>query len=252
MLIQVTPIVLHHGLFQGNVGIGSVKRATFKGIDKALIAAGFPVFVSSVHPTAGVEKRARQLKQWLLSIRSQHDSQKVILIAHSLGGLDARYMLTKLDMDKYVQTLVTVSTPHRGSPFADWCVENFAKKLNCFSLVRRLGWDIEAFEDLTTERCARFNEKIRNVPGVSYYSISASRPRSQMPAIAVHPWTIVRKAEGPNDGLVSVQSAKWGKHLGTWRVDHWQTINRHYGLAARRDGDISPRYVALLKSLHSA
>ena len=43
---------------------------------------------------------------------------KVNIIAHSLGGLDARQMLTHLGMGSRVASLTTVGTPHRGT----WCI----------------------------------------------------------------------------------------------------------------------------------
>jgi triacylglycerol lipase len=235
----------------GDMRIGPVARASFKGIARAIARDGHPVFVSAVHPTAGIERRARQLKKWLLSIRPQFDSKRIVLIAHSLGGLDARYMLWRLDMADFVQTLITITTPHRGSPYADWFAKNLGRRLRGFRLMQRLGWDVDAIEDLTTERCARFNETIGDVPGVQYYSVSAARPLRLMPAFAIHSWSVVHRADGPNDGLVSVKSAQWGQHLGTWRADHWHTINRRYGLAAKIAGDISPHYLALLTKIGS-
>lgn len=39
----------------------------------------------------------------------------VNIIAHSMGGLDARYYIEEKDGDEHVDTLVTVGTPHRGT-----------------------------------------------------------------------------------------------------------------------------------------
>jgi triacylglycerol lipase len=247
--MQIPPIVLHHGLLGGEHRGMRLTPAGFKGVDLALAKLGCPVFLSSVHPTAGIETRARQLQKWILALVRKIGAQKIILMAHSLGGLDARYMLWRLDAAEHIDALVTISTPHRGSPYADWCTENLGKKLRGFEIFRRFGWDTEAIADLTTERCARFNEKIQNAPGVRYFSISTSRSIRQMPAWSLHSWTLVHRAEGANDGLVSVQSAKWGKHLETWPVDHWHAINHRMSLAARKDGDISPRYCQLVREI---
>jgi triacylglycerol lipase len=115
--------------------------------------------------------------------------------------------------------------------------------------MRRFNWDVEAVLDLTTERCARFNETIQNVPGVRYLSISTARPMKEMPAWAIPSWLIVQKTEGPNDGLVSVTSAKWAHHLGTWPIDHWHAVNRRLSRTAIKAGDISPRYLTLLQRI---
>ena len=50
------------------------------------------------------------------------EKDRVVIIAHSMGGLDARYMISRLGMDDRVTALVTITTPHRGSPYADWCL----------------------------------------------------------------------------------------------------------------------------------
>ena len=46
----------------------------------------------------------------------------VNLMAHSMGGLDCRHLITHLRPTEYVPlSLTSISTPHRGSPFMDWC-----------------------------------------------------------------------------------------------------------------------------------
>ncbi len=42
----------------------------------------------------------------------------VHLVGHSLGGLVARYAVQRLGLDRVTRTVVTVATPHRGSPLA--------------------------------------------------------------------------------------------------------------------------------------
>jgi len=236
----MTPIILHHGLF----GTGS-----FKGIDRAIADAGHPVFVSTVHPTAGIERRARQLQKWILSIVPQFSGRRAVLIAHSMGGLDARFMLSHLGMAEYFDALVTISTPHRGSPYADWCAQHLGRKLRGFEVVRRFGLDVDGVLDVTTDRCARFNEQTPDVAGGRYFSVSASAPWRELPAFGIPSWYIVQRADGDNDGLVSVKSAQWATHLTTWRTDHWREINQRYGLAAIKAGDISPEYLALIRGI---
>ena len=40
------------------------------------------------------------------------------LIAHSMGGLDARHMIVREGMAERVASLTTVGTPHNGTPVA--------------------------------------------------------------------------------------------------------------------------------------
>ena len=245
MIPPVIPIVLHHGLFGfGSVKLGPLKMSYFRGIDKAIIGRGHPLVLPRVHPTGSVVLRAQQLKDALLC---QTHGQKVVIIAHSMGGLDARHMITHLGMADRVAALVTISCPHRGSPYADWTYKNVAHRMGLLRLMKSLKIDSGAFGDLTTERCARFNEVTPDMPGVRYYSISASRHWTKVPPWAIHSWRVVNAAEGPNDGLVSIQSAMWGEHLETWSADHWHTINRRFVLELEnKTGDIVPYYMRLL------
>src|SRR4051812_21326872 len=121
------PVVLHHGLCGfGEVRLGNLRRSYFAGIDRAIADRGHPVILGQAHPTAAIATRARQLKRTILEQLRALDrrDEKIIIFAHSMGGLDARYMISKLGMEDRVAALITITTPHRGSPYADWCVRN--------------------------------------------------------------------------------------------------------------------------------
>ena len=51
------------------------------------------------------------------------------IIAHSMGGLDSRFLITHLqpEEDNRVLSLTTIGSPHRGSPIADLIVEQVQK-----------------------------------------------------------------------------------------------------------------------------
>lgn len=249
----MTPIVLQHGLGGfGRLKVGPLQLSYFGRIERAIVAAGHPLIVSGVHPTAGIERRARQLKENILrqSRTLGLGDQRLVILAHSLGGLDARFMITHLGMAQRVAALVTVCTPHHGSPYADWCATHLGKRLGGFALANFLGIDIGSLLDLTTRNCAAFNEQVPDAAGVRYFSISAARPAHRVPLFALHAYNVVRAAEGENDSLVSVRSAQWGEHLATWPADHWHTINRRYLLELQGPtGDIAPYWASALRQV---
>jgi triacylglycerol lipase len=249
------PIVLHHGLLGfGDIKLGPMKVEYFRGIDRAIRDRGHPVIISRVHPTGPIELRARQLKENILRGLKGLDRERdpVLIIAHSMGGLDARYMISELGMDDRVPALLTITTPHRGSPYADWCIENLGKKLGGLHLMNILGLDVRAINDLTTENCRRFNRAIKNSPGVQYFSISAARPWHRVPPWAVHSHRIITSAEGDNDSLVSVQSSTWGQHLGVWPADHFHTINHRFVMEIKQPtGDITPLWMKAITQVTS-
>lgn len=244
-------VILHHGLFgTDEIRLGPLRRSYWHRIDRAIATAGHTVITTRVHPTASIETRARQLKQQILDRLEGigaigRPNERAVLVAHSMGGLDARYMISKLGMARHVESLVTIATPHRGSPYADWIVRNLGDRMGLLRFVTQLGLDISAGHDLTTAHCARFNDEVTDHPDVRYASIICSRPRHQMPAFALHSHSVIGAAEGDNDGLVSTTSAAWGEHLCTWPIDHWQAFNRHYSIR-HRTVDVSPRYVEML------
>lgn len=251
--MSLPPIILHHGIFGfGQIQLGKLHLCYFRGIDRALVERGHRVAVARVHPTGSIARRARQLKQVILQ-QLPAGSPKAIIIAHSMGGLDARYMIAKLGMAERVAALVSVATPHRGSPYANWCVENLGRRLGAFKLMRLLKLDMEGASDLTTSACRRFNDEVADVPGVRYYSISAARPWWAMPPVVYHSWKIINEAEGDNDGMVSVASARWGEHLETWPADHLTAINRQMvPRPLHAAGDVCARYLELVSKVGGA
>lgn len=249
----MTPVVLQHGLFGlGDVQVAGLKFSYFNRIDRAIARRGHPVIVSRVHPTGSIARRAAQLKQNILERigSSPRDKSRVVILAHSMGGLDARYMITKLGMAERVAALVTISTPHRGSPYADWCLKHLGQRLGGIQLVRALGLDMKAIVDLTCERCAEFNDTVPDSTVVKYFSISAARPVRLVPPFFFHSHSVIQDAQGDNDGLVSVTSAKWGRHLNTWPADHLHVINKRLVVELRNPtGDMTPRYMEILDLL---
>ncbi|KAJ1906624.1 hypothetical protein LPJ81_001251 [Coemansia sp. IMI 209127] len=350
------PIVLCHGLYgfdvRGPEKLPLLQVHYWRGIREALEKVGTKVVIAKVSGTGGVSERARQLDA-LLS--SKLPEEKVNIIGHSMGGLDARYLITHIDPKSYsVGSLTTVCTPHRGSPFMDWCrdylslgyrvdpdqlIRDFATlwkspagstgdvsdaaampesilkerisevinhavgqttnadhvsgycvnidpsdtRLQHFAqfltdllqenasvgessqltklarkseaehdyldrsiLLLRMMYrrimatvDTPAYACLTTDYCNRFfNPATPNVPGVDYLSIGAYMDTNDVsdkinPLIIPH--DIIRKAEGPNDGFVSLTSAQWGHYLGSVCADHFDFTNRWRVTSLGRD-----------------
>jgi triacylglycerol lipase len=248
----VLPIVLHHGLLgSGDISIGPVKLSYFRNIDRAIADRGHPVIVSRVHPTGSIELRARQLKVNILKGLKRQNlprDSRVLIIAHSMGGLDARFMISELGMADRVAGLLSITTPHRGSPYADWCVENLGEKLRGARLLDMIGLDVRAVSDLTTSSCRQFNRDVKNVVGVQYFSISAARPWHRVPPWFIHAHKVVTNAEGDNDCVVSVKSSTWGTHLGVWPADHLHTINHRVVMEIKDPtGDIVPYWMRAIE-----
>ncbi len=216
------PVVLVHGLCGfDQVRLGRWQLAQyFPGIPQALQQAGNRVLIPRLSPTRGIADRAAQLKRFL---NRTAPGEPVHLIAHSMGGLDARYMISRLGMADRVLTLTTLGTPHRGSAFADWGIRRLSRILT--PLLRMLGIPSRAFHDLTTSACRAFNSQVRDVPRVRYLSVAGDYDGQAVRPEWLLPYHIVLEAEGPNDGVVSVASATYGEPLETWPGDHLSMVN---------------------------
>ncbi|KAJ3022096.1 hypothetical protein HKX48_007029 [Thoreauomyces humboldtii] len=262
------PVVLCHGLFgfdQIAVPALGLQIQYWNGIAEALRDIGCKVHVSRVGTVAALKTRAHQLRGFL---EDRMEGQQVNLVAHSMGGLDCRYVISHLPSDKFhINSLTTVATPHRGSPFMDWCRDAFGvgllhdyinqqmddvvskhmlsnpsattggnpppmssettqKLIRTHPIIRALcsPLDSPAFANLTRDYCTTFNELTPDDPTIHYASYAAVVAQMSPLAPLFFSHRIVSEREGPNDGLVSLDSATWGEFMGSVRCDHWQLI----------------------------
>ncbi len=244
-----SPIVLAHGLLGfARMAVRGITLATyFRGIPKFLEQAGNRVILSGVPATGSVATRAESLKR---EIRNQAGHEPVHIIAHSMGGLDARLMITHLDMAGQVRSLTTLGTPHRGTCLADKGV-SLAERTGVFGWLRRSPIDHEAFEDLQTAACAKFNSLTVNMPGVRYFSVAGNKRRNEMLYALRFCYDVIAPMDGPNDGLVPVKSAQWGEFLGEWNCDHVNLVG-WTGPRERLAGysiDVRPSYGRIVERL---
>ena len=201
-------------------------------------------------------------------ILAESGSEKVNIIAHSKGGLDARMAASSFGCERKIASITTIATPHHGSKTIDklfaiprpfWNIAAFAVN----NWIRKVGDKRPDFlklcEDFTTERMRVFNDNNPDVPGIYYQSFACvmSRPFSDINLSTAN--AVIKHFEGANDGLVSVDSAKWGENFATLRsnsfrgISHLDAIDfrRHCLTRKKGDGisDICTFYIALVEDL---
>ncbi|EPQ60479.1 alpha/beta-hydrolase, partial [Gloeophyllum trabeum ATCC 11539] len=232
------PIVFCHGLLGfDSVTIGPaiapLQVTHWRGITSALESHGIQVLITRVPATSSPIDRAQVLFE---KIKEKYEGRKIHLIGHSMGGLDCRYLTTHLLPPPSEQDperpITTIATPHRGSYFADYFMETVGKErlpsvlglLDMLPVSLPLRGDGKAFEFLTMENMRKFNEMTPDVPGVKYFSWGAVYEPGFIDTWKFSHGVILEK-EGPNDGLVSLASAKWGTYLGTLEhVNHLDLV----------------------------
>ncbi|KAI9461182.1 Alpha/Beta hydrolase protein [Russula earlei] len=250
------PIVFCHGLLGfDSVTIGPaiapLEVTHWRGIKEVLQANGVEVLTTRVPATSSPIQRAKVLEQ---RIEEVYAGRSVHLLGMSLpsdfrdGGLDCRYLTSNLhDHTFRVLSITTISTPHRGSSFADHFLETvgperFPSFLSLLDMLPIGGGDGSAFSCLTLEAMREFNEQTHDVPGVKYFSWGAVYSPGLIDTWK-WPHSVILEKEGPNDGLVSVESAKWGTYLGTLQdVSHLDLVGwintARYSWARFRGRDI--------------
>jgi triacylglycerol lipase len=108
-------IVFSHGIFGFHrLQIGPLRIDYFRGLEETLRRMGYPACFPAVPATSTIMERATALAGRLTELGSDN----IYLIAHSMGGLDARYLIHHLDPKHRIRCLITISTPHLGTPLA--------------------------------------------------------------------------------------------------------------------------------------
>ena len=241
------PVVLAHGLFgYDRIGLGRLTLSSyFRGIPGSLRAGGNLVLVTRVPPIAGVKLRARALAR---AIDLAFPGRPVHVSGHSMGGLDARPLRADPAWAGRVLSLTTVGTPHLGSAIADL---SRVKAGRVYRLLRVMKIEHKGFLDLTRRAARAVNRGVPAPRSIPCFSV-AGDPAAGHVCWPLKPFHEVLAAlEGPNDGLVSVESAlAFGTPLPGWPVDHFRQMN----WLAPRSGPSSPAsvnglYVALLDNL---
>ena len=97
------PIVLVHGLAMKDTFF----MKSFGRIDRILRIQGYTVYKSGVDAVGSVESNAGQLKAEVEEILRETGADKVNIIAHSKGGLDAKWMINHLGMAEKAASLTT-------------------------------------------------------------------------------------------------------------------------------------------------
>jgi triacylglycerol lipase len=230
------PIVLVHG-FPGFRKLGTIDY--FYKVPDLLRAAGFDVYVTQETPIQTIEARSQELNDQILA-RWPDPRSKVNVIAHSMGGIDARDAIVRLGLGSKVASLTTISAPHRGTAISDVSFGLIPGPLvNATNLlIGTLGWDLTGGKQLSMSyMTTTFDPATPDDPRVAYFSwAGVATPgglggnAGLLDAWFFPTWPVLESLQGPNDGLVAVASAQWGDFRGTIPADHFQEMGQPLGV----------------------
>ena len=252
------PLVMVHG-----IGFRDLKYINYWGrIPKELIRNGATMYYGNQEACGTIEYNASDMKSRILEIINETGCEKVNIIAHSKGGLDARYLISSLGMSDYVASLTTMASPHHGSMVIDsvlklpkFLLKGYASLVNKFH--RSTGDKnpdfYKALCQFSTAFSKQFNEGNPDMQGVYYQSYTSVMKGFFSDSLLCIPYFIVKLKEKENDGLVSPESAKWGEFKGVIRNKYRRGISHGDIIDLKREDykgfDIIEKYVEMVTEL---
>jgi triacylglycerol lipase len=259
------PIVLVHGMgWLDGLQLGPIGDAYWPKVVAGLAASGeTAVFAVTLSPFNASDVRALELEDQIRDILRKTGAARVNLVAHSQGGIDARYLVSPKgrNFGNFVASVTTISTPHRGSEVADLALIAVPGGVVDAAVSALLGLLQRSVPDLHNDPKLRallkqlstpymnnvFNPGYPDAPGVRYESYAG---RSNLnPGLGICDGAVLRNnplqldeiSKGaqaaaiylevgiplrPNDGLVRVESAKWGNFVQCVPADHTDEVGR--------------------------
>jgi triacylglycerol esterase/lipase EstA (alpha/beta hydrolase family) len=242
------PIVMVHG-WTGFENIGPI--GYFYQVHEDLDDLGYPLAIAVLDPYNAVEVRGEQLVSFVAATLQNRRARKVNLIGHSQGGIDSRYVAAEAGggFGDRVGGLITIGTPHYGTPFTDIALGLFpgdselvlAFLLNYLGAAQDQQSDAEASLYTLSETFMQeeFNVIYTDDPRVKYWSwtgqtcVAGIGCDDAVDPLLLFSYQTIAALAGANDGLVPESSAKWGEYLGVVPADHIDEIGQIAGVTSK-------------------
>lgn len=244
--------------------VGSVRY--FNGIEKHLKRThNANVLTVAVSPSGSIRERGVKLRQEILNaIQTPHapscfnPNAPIHIIAHSMGGLDSRYILSPgnpSNIGSKITSLTTIGTPHNGSPIANIFAKGLDEKSSLIfgdlgehfakQILDSIGIKGDGINNLTTSYMEEFNEKYKRNENVKYYwtaGVGRSRDSGLETNLLLYPFYRLLISEGfnDNDGVVPLSSAEYKEKTANgitwsatkvgsdWHADHFDLVGHDF------------------------
>jgi triacylglycerol lipase len=189
-------------------------------------------------PDATIEEQGLALRDQLQRWSQKSGGARWVLIAHSQGGLDARYALKVLGL-KNVDALVTIGTPHHGADLAEWSVKQRERGSWFYWALRVLGgYDLRALSflgEMTPEFLKEHEASFEPVPGVRYFSAQGNCQSDCHFAFKLLDFaTGASEKRSGGDGILSRETQRFGEDLGDFNLDHISEVGADAGKSPER------------------
>lgn len=244
------PVLLVHG-WTGFEAIGPL--AYFYRVVVTLEQLGYPLSVAVLdaynHTTVRSAQLAEQIDETLVEWRAR----KVDLLGHSQGGIDSRAAVSMHGRGDVVSAVLTIASPHRGTYLTDVALglapgaaEDLVGAL--LNFVGAVTWQQKtdaraSFYSLSEAYMqGEFNPQNPDDPRVEYISYTGrtcdalayldpeNECRDLCDPLIGWAYRMLKETRGANDGLVTVESAKWGEYRGEMVADHIDEVGQIAGI----------------------
>ena len=255
------PVVLMHGFG----ALAGLRRSGMLHAEAMYLRArGVLAYAPNVASYETIERRAAMWRGHLDAAMEETGHDRLHLVAHSMGGLDARHLVSTLGYHRHVETLTTVATPHHGASLAEAALETptllslpvlgLADWAGAAALAGSSSHVRGALHQLTRAYIeGTFNPATPDHPDVTYRSwagrAGTGTPHAISPVLRPS-HALIYAREGVNDGVVGTDSAVWTGFQGVVDADHARQIGLPAGLP--RKFQSAPFFASLIQTLADA
>jgi len=211
------PILLVHGFASNTAMLAPLARHLTRRLRRKVIRVPLSAGRDDLRRSAG------ELQRVVEDQAARRGFEYADIVGHSMGGLTATYVLKKLDRGRRVRSVVTLGTPHRGTPLAQLGVLALGKASRAVwqmvpgsSLVRELRTleapkgsrviSIAGDRDwLVPSRWSRLAERAQHrnllLPGLSHTALLVARGALERVAVELAPAPVSEAAGAPSGPL---------------------------------------------------
>lgn len=176
---------------------------------------GYETSFIDLYPGKNMWDNGAMLSQKIQEI-SAHFGERVVVVAHSKGGIDTQSALVHYGADPYVERVITLSTPHYGSQLADLAYSSWAGWLagilgskNDATYSLQTGY-MDYFRSVTDSHANVFETPLFTFGGTKWGSFGSS----------LYWGGLYLSSYGSNDGAVTVNSSRL-PYATEIRVGNW-------------------------------
>lgn len=230
--------------------------------------AGYKIYLGGGDSCGSIESNAKFVAEKFDKILEETGAEKLNIIAHSKGGLEARYLASTLGYGEKIASITTLSTPHNGSKTVDVLMHfpTVLIKIGCvFTNIwfRILGDKkpdtYSAINSFKTASAQKFNSENPDVKGIYYQSYAFVMKHIFSDVFMWLPSLVVWIIEGQNDGLLTPDAAKWTNFRGVVQsntgrgISHADEVDMRRHRLSKKSGDgvsdITDFYLQIVKEL---